>query len=183
VKALSRTTMTSLDPTHLPSQTHRSRGAAVYDLPNSSKRLSLPIPDLRFEQSYLKSIARYIHRVDTPTEETEEKTQKEETIEDVALTRRIDNSPKDIYSIEWGKVCYITVRDQVIMPLVQGLVLGIASFYFRPLLASLTASLRATKSDSLLNKKAPNADSGINKLRKWTHNLLAVNRNGASSPR
>ena len=127
--------MTTLDPTHIPSRSHPSRGAAVYDLP-SSRRL-LPVPDLRFEQSYLKSIARYIHRLDQESDSqlphaetnsgqagrTEEKGQREEVIEDEALVSRLDEpASKDLYSIEWGRVGYITVRDQVIMPLIQGLV-------------------------------------------------------------
>ncbi len=51
-----------------------------------------PLPDLRFEQSYLASIK----NADT-----------------------------------WGKVAYITIRDQVMMPLTQGVVWNLALFGWR----------------------------------------------------
>lgn len=51
-----------------------------------------PLPDLRFEQSYLASIK----NADT-----------------------------------WGKVAYITIRDQVVLPLTQGIVWNLAVFGWR----------------------------------------------------
>jgi len=148
------------------------------------------VPDLRFEQSYLKSIARYIHRIDHDETENElpqagtssehsrrgdeeVKGEKEEAVERGALVSRIDEpGSRDVYRIEWGRVGYITVRDQVIMPLLQGLVWGVASFYLRPLITTFAASLRATKSDSPIDARVRDSNGGVNKLRKWTKSLL-----------
>lgn len=56
----------------------------------------LPIPDLRFENTFLKSLEKY---------KTED-----------------DEIPKDPVSITPSIVIYCVVKDQVLMPLIQGLV-------------------------------------------------------------
>jgi len=147
-------------------------------------KINLPVPDLRFEQSYLKSIARYIHPLDNDseastsseqpqTQRTEDKGEKEEAVEDEALVSTIDKPiSRDLYRIEWGRVGYVTVRDQVIMPLLQGLVWGVASFYLRPVIGTFLTSIRATNNDISANQRAIDSNGGVNKLRRWTHNLL-----------
>jgi hypothetical protein len=97
--------MTSLDPSHFPDITHGdhdSRGQAVQHLPHPHIP---PIPDLRFEQSYLKSIARYVRvrKVDSPSE------------------AEYDGQQLAVV-IDWRRIAWITTRDQVISPLVQGAV-------------------------------------------------------------
>ncbi|KIJ39078.1 hypothetical protein M422DRAFT_258232, partial [Sphaerobolus stellatus SS14] len=60
--------ITSLDPSHLPTRAGhdpRSRGQAVQyntiGTHDGRHEVTLPIPDLRFEQSYLRSLKRYVH--------------------------------------------------------------------------------------------------------------------------
>ena len=105
------TTMTSLDPSHFPDfshDEHDSRGQAVLH-----PHPHLPaIPDLRFEQSYLKSIAPYInvrHTAQPPSSEPPS-TNEEDVGEQLAVI------------IDWRGVAWITTRDQIISPLVQGAV-------------------------------------------------------------
>lgn len=62
--------------------------------------------DLRFEQTYLKSIAPYV-RSTTPTS-TENK-------------GRVDPQGQRL-EIKWGMVIWITTRDQVFAPLFQGVI-------------------------------------------------------------
>jgi len=125
--------MTTLDPSHIPSRKHNSRGQAVYDA-SPSRRFPLPIPDLRFEQSYLKSIAPYIRRRDTVPKSRRNANEKEDNlkveekmdeVEAATLVAKVedlpDERPSDIYAIEWQRVTYVTFRDQVISPLLQGL--------------------------------------------------------------
>lgn len=110
--------MTTLDPSHFPDisfrgKEHRSRGQAVAHLPQTPG-LRLPaIPDLRFEQSYLKSIAPFVH------------------------TRRVGGSAEgekaggadgageeghvEVVAVEWSRVAWVTTRDQLLSPLLQGI--------------------------------------------------------------
>jgi hypothetical protein len=98
-------------------------------------RLPIQIPDLRFEQSYLNSIAKYVHRrpesslssnvIESIDEAHEEKEQsKEGAIEQTALASKVvppeDAKLREVYTIEWGMVLYITTRDQILSPLIQG---------------------------------------------------------------
>lgn len=128
--------MTSLDPTHLTFGRQKdSRAQAVYrtsDTHTQHGKLRLPpIPDLRFEQAYLKSIAPYIHSQKAgesssvpqtqPASVEKGKSTREQEVEKVDLVSRVDVPAE--YSIEWDRVAYITLRDQVISPLLQGFAL------------------------------------------------------------
>lgn len=90
------------------------------------------IPDLRFEHSYLRSIRPYIqierstvpsiHPVDPVHEDPEY-----ETIHMPSGEKKTDGNDKtsmsptsEIIHVQWGTIIWITVRDQVISPLVQG---------------------------------------------------------------
>ena len=69
-----------------------------------------PIPDLRFEYSYLKNIQPFVK------------------IERVARKGQLEHhegegeeeSPCEIIEIQWGQVLWVTLRDQVVSPLLQG---------------------------------------------------------------
>lgn len=65
--------------------------------------------DLRFEQTYLKSIAPYV-RLTTPAPSKSEK--RGDLIH--PEVQRLD--------IKWGNLIWITTRDQVLAPLFQGIV-------------------------------------------------------------
>jgi hypothetical protein len=92
----------------------------------SSVRKRLPIPDLRPEQVYLKRIQDCIH-IAPVARDVKEKGTVVET-EDTELefttfthvTPLIDSS-QQVVRVDWGKIAYITLRDQVMMPLLQGM--------------------------------------------------------------
>ena len=65
--------------------------------------------DLRFEQTYLKSIAPHV-RLTTPASDGNEK--------------RGDLVPPKAQHLDitWGKVIWVTTRDQVFTPMLQGMI-------------------------------------------------------------
>ena len=93
-----------------------------------STRKRLPIPDLRFEQVYLKRIQDCIH-VEPVTRDAKEKGRAqpaEVDMQDAEFTAYthvtpLVNSSQRIVRVDWGKILYITFRDQVMMPLLQGM--------------------------------------------------------------
>ena len=94
----------------------------------SSTRKRLPIPDLRFEQVYLKRIQHCIHieRVARDVKEKGREHSAEVDTEDTEFTASthvtpLINSSQQIVRVDWGKIGYITLRDQVLMPLLQGM--------------------------------------------------------------
>jgi hypothetical protein len=95
--------------------------------PASLSRALLPvIPDLRFEQSYLKSIKGFVHVEEGPQERgiVEGKGKGKEGLPQGAQVLRdvdpIVDSSHHLVRIDWSKVAWITTRDQVISPLLQG---------------------------------------------------------------
>lgn len=70
-----------------------------------------PLPDLRFEATYVKSVKPYVH-LDlprTPHHESDEK------------TLSISNGERlEVVRVDWGNVLWITLRDQVLSPFAQG---------------------------------------------------------------
>ncbi|CAK5262270.1 unnamed protein product, partial [Mycena citricolor] len=84
--------------------------------------LPLPIPDLRFEQSFLKSVRQHYRVVSAPEEKTESKA--------LAL------------QIEWPSIAWITLKSQVLSPFVQGAVLAILGTFFEPARALLPSMQR-----------------------------------------
>jgi len=94
------------------------------------------IPDLRFEQTYLRSISahlhvRPLHAVSSPHTGLEyEKTPRNRKGKDVELVVRASELSKDTQSIypialhavriNWPGVAWVTARDQLLSPLLQG---------------------------------------------------------------
>ncbi|KAG8747729.1 hypothetical protein FRC10_011857 [Ceratobasidium sp. 414] len=147
--------MTSLDPTHFPDvgwkPQPRTRGEAVHE----ARPGALPIralPDLRFEQSYLLSLKPFVHirSEETPgdsnsgTRGTVEKPTVENTAlaEPLGLDIAVHSAGVARYGVpervEWGKIAWVTTRDQIISPLLQGAVWGTASLFLAPLSRKLT---------------------------------------------
>lgn len=88
------------------------------DDPHRARSLAmLPIPDLRFEQSYLKSIKAFVHIEQTSVSNESRKLEGQEIGQDV--TPIVDSSHQ-LVKIDWGKVVWVTFRDQIISPLFQG---------------------------------------------------------------
>ncbi|OJT02966.1 hypothetical protein TRAPUB_6445 [Trametes pubescens] len=92
----------------------------------AERRRIPPVPDLRFEYSYVRSVAPYVHIEQVSSEQasipTSEKG-KEKAVEGVdvgepatASTRQVT----DVVHVDWGRIVWITTRDQVISPLLQG---------------------------------------------------------------
>jgi hypothetical protein len=83
-----------------------------------SPRVRLPvIPDLRFESSYLRSITPYIHLPKDDVHPTDEKSKGKGKAVDAAVP---SDDQQQLARIEWGRVAWVTTRDQVISPLLQG---------------------------------------------------------------
>ncbi|TNY21798.1 hypothetical protein DMC30DRAFT_415659 [Rhodotorula diobovata] len=111
-----------------------------------------PIPDLRFEQGVLASIRPFLHRADLAaasssspsSSDDKQKKGKLYAAEKGALASANltaeggrggpeGESPSDVLMaplrIEWTKVTYVLLRDQVVFPLLQGILWGCAGFY------------------------------------------------------
>lgn len=72
----------------------------------------MAVPDLRFEQSYMRSVKPYIHLETRPEGQT-------------AYAVKLDvmpvvDSERQIARIEWGQLVWVTTRDQIISPFLQG---------------------------------------------------------------
>ncbi|KAF9076807.1 hypothetical protein BDP27DRAFT_1254657 [Rhodocollybia butyracea] len=92
-----------------------------------------PIPDLRFEISYLRSIQPYIHfRSLKPAQKPEGKGERKV---------KQGSGKTEPANIEWGHVLWITLRDQVMSPLFQGALWALVSFYLTPYSARLAHTL------------------------------------------
>jgi len=122
-----------------PEASHSSHGGSpVGRLP--------AIPDLRFEYSYLRSIQPYVHveRNGSQAEPTHAELldraflaegfetldatlgipgkEKEEGFAegDVKVVNPSAPGPSEIITVQWKKILWVTMRDQVISPLLQG---------------------------------------------------------------
>ena len=109
--------------------------AHKHSTPDSRSRLPV-IPDLRFEYSYLRSVLPYIkierstpasvltdvHHVD-PAHGYERINLPGDLKETDGNEENLFPTPilaSEIIHVQWGKVIWITVRDQVVSPLLQG---------------------------------------------------------------
>ncbi|GAA5835307.1 hypothetical protein JCM3766R1_004748 [Sporobolomyces carnicolor] len=111
-----------------------------------------PIPDLRYEQGILSSIRPFLHSTMTAGGgeqcETKRHEEKQETVEKVVLASSQLTATDDAKSrpsasqsealmgplrIEWGMVTYVLIRDQVVFPLLQGVLWGMAGIYLNGL--------------------------------------------------
>lgn len=72
----------------------------------------MAVPDLRFEQSYMRSVKPYIHLEPRP-EGHPSHAVKLDVIPVV-------DSERQIARLEWGQLIWVTTRDQVISPFLQG---------------------------------------------------------------
>jgi hypothetical protein len=123
--------MTSLDPTHLPDlgwkTQPRTRGEAVHEIPRAGALPIRALPDLRFEQSYLLSLKPFVHlraqeasNSETPGGRgTIEKPAAEDAAlaEPLTLDIAVQGAGVSKYGVpervEWGKIAWVTTRDQV----------------------------------------------------------------------
>ncbi|TFY76027.1 hypothetical protein EWM64_g7983 [Hericium alpestre] len=115
------------------------------------------IPDLRFEPTYLKRIAPHVH-VERHAADMPEKGKGKQGAETI--------------TVDWGKVLWITTRDQVISPLLQGIVWGTASVFIVPLLAALGARVRGLW-PKYSGPPLGHEGKGVGWLRSWGHSLVS----------
>ena len=120
---------------------------------NEGKSRNLPIksvPDLRFEQSYLASIRGFIHEEDgqkarmiknsewnhseSSKSQIEGESKKSDShLLDIKTTRSSHGEPElwlGRVRIEWLPLLYLTLRDQLLSPIVQGAVFGMAGIAY-----------------------------------------------------
>jgi len=93
------------------------------DVASHPHRPRLPIRDLRFEYSYIHSIRPYVElRREAQGSVIGEGGLRDD--EDEAGCRKEQglqpSSTGEVIHIKWGKVIWITTRDQIISPLLQG---------------------------------------------------------------
>lgn len=85
-------------------------------------RIRLPIPDIRFEQTYLSRVQTCLHVEQiTGTGGDVNSPSSSDPFTVATHVSPIITSSQQITRIDWGKLAWITVRDQVIMPLLQGI--------------------------------------------------------------
>ena len=102
---------------HYP-QAHREHIAKSE--PHQSPRHHGPsVPDLRFEYSYLRSIRPLVHveRVTPPTDEKGKG--KEKAVEDDEEGSQVVKLEETV-TVDWGRLVWVTTRDQVLSPFIQG---------------------------------------------------------------
>ncbi|KAH7886922.1 hypothetical protein F5I97DRAFT_1936517 [Phlebopus sp. FC_14] len=141
----------------------------------TSLRRRLPIPDLRFEQTYLTRIHACLH-IEPISEDPEDSEKKlvcstvgsEEETAYVATTHvsPLVNSAQQVTRIDWGQVAYITLRDQVLMPLLQGILWGVVGTYYKPFASYAKGCLQGKPLRS-----RPVEGGGVSWLRSWAQKL------------
>ncbi|KAJ7088603.1 hypothetical protein C8R44DRAFT_720633, partial [Mycena epipterygia] len=100
------------DPKHVePDKEHPHRAALT------------SVPDLRFEYGFLKSVRPYFGL----RANSDSKGKGKEKEEDVDVS-----GPTDVLEIQWQDVAWVTARDQVLSPLVQGALWAIAGHFLTP---------------------------------------------------
>ncbi|KAI0366787.1 hypothetical protein BV20DRAFT_619776 [Pilatotrama ljubarskyi] len=150
----------------------------------SERRRIPPVPDMRFEYSYVRSVAPYVHLEVAPPAEPSviaSEKGKEKAVEgadagEVSVPARSSSRAVEVARVEWGRIFWITTRDQVISPLVQGALWGVASHFLRPLGALLGAHIRAWWSrGETRGKDAPDIEgNGVQWLRNWMASILSA---------
>jgi hypothetical protein len=80
------------------------------------------IPDLRFEYSYVRSVRRYVQveRVLQPQSAEQEDYEAVDASQQREKSGEVSLRPSEVITVQWGKVIWVTFRDQVISPFVQG---------------------------------------------------------------
>ncbi|EKM57511.1 uncharacterized protein PHACADRAFT_251182 [Phanerochaete carnosa HHB-10118-sp] len=124
-------------------------------------KISVPtIPDLRFEHTYLKNIRQHVHVKYMQTKSISDVTGKSEAQESSQGT--------EVVHVAWGKVLWITVREQVIGPLAQGLLWGVLRWYCLPSAAIFGQNFRAwwDRGNTLASRHRGNRQT-IDGVRNW----------------
>jgi Autophagy receptor ATG43 len=95
-----------------------------------SKNTNIPIksvPDLRFEQSYLASIRGFIHEEDDQNAKAIKNSENSTPID--LKNKKSESHLLDVRTTR-SSLLYLTVRDQLLSPIIQGAVFGMAGLAF-----------------------------------------------------
>jgi len=110
----------------------------VRDPPQTHRHIPA-VPDLRFEYSYLRSIARYVHvERSKPDEVVVDRKGKGRAVEASQL-EMVESFPGEVVQVQWARVLWITARDQALMPLLQGVIWGVVGPFVGPAMAVASA--------------------------------------------
>ncbi|OCH86152.1 hypothetical protein OBBRIDRAFT_797491 [Obba rivulosa] len=150
--------------------------------PSQHAHRARPLPDFRFESSYLRSIAPYVHaeRAVSAVVAHDEKG-KGRAVEGmtgegaVAVAEIVMSSAStEVVRIDWGRVAWVTARDQILVPLIQGALWGLLSDYLRPLGAVAGARFRRWWAAGAGRPDGPQVEGhGVGWLRNWISSLTA----------
>ncbi|KAF8488079.1 hypothetical protein JB92DRAFT_3018286 [Gautieria morchelliformis] len=122
----------------------------------SPGKLALSIPDLRFEQSYLLSLQRFIHhddaqecfiaRTDAKIANSARKGEKLTKEKSIDMAGKSSGTEAGFYGVplrlDWGGILYVTIRNQILSPFAQGAALLVLTLYLRPFLRTLGGRIR-----------------------------------------
>ncbi|KAJ7254629.1 hypothetical protein B0H12DRAFT_1233293 [Mycena haematopus] len=129
------------DPKHVDPETEQPRRAALHN-----------VPDLRFEYGFLRSVRPYFRLRNSDSKGKGKEKVTEET--DVS-------GPGDTLEIQWLDVAWVTTRDQVLSPLLQGALWAIAGHFLTPLYGQARSFIPSPP------------EGGIAKwLRSWAHSVV-----------
>ena len=108
------TATTGRDFTHLApyraERTHSERHRDEDPSDHGRRRLRPPIPDMRFEHIYIRSVRPYIHIEDASN-----------VAPGSDLKAAGSAGSGELVRVQWGHVLLVTLRDQIFSPLVQGI--------------------------------------------------------------
>ncbi|CAL1699296.1 unnamed protein product [Somion occarium] len=142
------------------------------------RRRFTAVPDLRFEQSYLRSVRPYVRVEEIRTEEIfrDEKGKavaRDDNFPPESPEGRVVVLHEENIHIQWGPVLWATTRDQVISPLLQGALWGIAGYFLQPAFAALRSKISSwwARGD-VFGRGGPRVEGqGIGQLRSWVGNI------------
>ena len=90
----------------------------------ANRRRIPPVPDMRFEYSYLRGVRQYVQleRPPRPTASEKGKERATNIDEEDEVQEEEEQEPGvgQIVQVQWGWILWITTLDQVISPLLQG---------------------------------------------------------------
>jgi len=107
--------------------------------------------DLRFEQTYLKNIASCVRLTTSASDEDEKRGD---------LVRPQDQQ----LDIKWGKLIWITTRDQVLAPMFQGMIWGTVSPWVQ--------YFRGGSPPPSRGGRPSRTGAGIAKLKSWLSSII-----------
>ncbi|KAH9933046.1 uncharacterized protein B0H18DRAFT_870951 [Fomitopsis serialis] len=124
------------------------------------------VPDLRFEQSYLASVKPYVH--------IERSLAEQPAVDGKGKGKAVD-AQATVVTVQWGRVMWITTRDQIISPFLQGSLRGLAGVFLTPLLVDAGARFRAWWAKGAYRADRPAQEGhGVGWLRNWIGSLTVA---------